>query len=51
MGYKKLSLGQRSSVDFFGHYNCIKDKLDPYFQGYMVEEIFTIDDEEKIDEI
>jgi len=45
LGYKKLALGQRSSVDFFCHYNCVKNKLNPYFQGYMVEGIFEADDE------
>lgn len=45
MGLKKLRNGRRSSVDFYCHFACVKNKLDPYFQGYMVEGIFEADDE------
>lgn len=47
MGFKKNYSQDRSSVTFYAHFECVKNKLHPYFQGYMIEDVFIIDEEQK----
>ncbi len=48
MGLKKLRTENRSSVDFYCHFACAQEKLHPYFQGYMIEGIFAVDEDESL---